>query len=217
MAIPKLLAVRNAVAVTAILVVLAACATGPQIRTQSVPELDLSRYSTYNYVGRPGTDRGNYRSITTRYLQTAVDREMAARGFTKTSDHPQLLIDFHTSTRDRIRGWVSPGWGWGWGGGWGPGWGPGWGGWGWGPGWWGGPGPWGPGGWNDIEAYTEGTLTVDVIDAQNRDTIWSGSAVSRVYRAALEHPQSSIDQTVVSIFGKFPKPPVPAAGSPPNH
>lgn len=195
----KLAAVRNALAAMALLGLVAACATGPEIRTQAAPELDLSRFQTYDYVARPGTDRGAYRSITTRYLETAVDRQMTARGFTK-SDHPDLLIDFHTTLRDRVRG----GWGPGWGGGWGYGWGWGWG-YGWGPGYWGGPGPWGLGGWNDVEAYTEGTLTVDVINAKTKDAIWSGSAVSRVSRAALQRPRASINETVDSIFAKFPR------------
>jgi len=203
---------RNAITAAAMLALLAACVAAPEIRTQSAPELDLGRYTTYNYVEHPGTDRGNYRSITTRDLEAAVDSQMAARGFTK-SDHPQLLIDFHTSTRDRLRGELGPYWGPGWGSGFGYGWGYGWG-WGWGPGWWGGPGPWGVGGWNDIQAYTEGTLTIDVIEAQNKDAIWSASAVSRVNRAALEHPKASIDETVASIFTKFPKQPLGAAQSP---
>jgi hypothetical protein len=209
MATQKLVAIRSAVIAAAMLAMLAACEVAPTIRTQAAPELDLGRYATYNYVARAGTDRGNYRSLTTRYLQEAVDREMAARGLTK-SDHPDLLIDFHTTVRDRLRGQY---WG-GWGGAWGYGWGPGWGyGWGWGPGWWG-PGPWGPG-WNNIEAYTEGTLTIDVIDAKNRQAIWTGSATSRVQQAALENPRGSIDQTVGHIFARFPRAPLPASPSPP--
>ncbi|MGH8218998.1 MAG: DUF4136 domain-containing protein [Steroidobacteraceae bacterium] len=206
----KIPGIRSAVIAAAMLAVLAACATVPQIRTQSAPELDLGRYTTYSFVEHPGTDRGNYRSITTRYLEAAVDHEMAARGFTQ-SAHPQLLIDFHTMMRDRLRGQMGPYWGGGWGYGWG--WG-----WGWGPGWWGGPpgGPWGLGGWNDIEAYTEGTLTIDVIDAMDKDAIWSGSAVSRVQQAALQHPKASIDETVASIFAQFPKQPLRSAQSPPN-
>ena len=212
MATQKLLAIRNAAAAAAMLAVLAACEATPEIRTQAAPELNLGQYTTYNFVARAGTDRGNYRSLTTRYLQEAVDREMAARGLKRTTDHPELLIDFHTTMRDRVRGQY---WG-GWGGAWGYGWGPGWGyGWGWGPGW--GPGPWGPGGWNNIEAYTEGTLTIDVIDAKNREAVWSGSAISRVYQAALENPRGSIDQTVGHIFGRFPRAPLPGQQSPPTH
>lgn len=213
MATQKILAIRSALigaAMLALLAVLAGCEVAPEIRTQSAPELDLSRYATYNYVARPGTDRGNYRSMTTRYLQEAIDREMAARGL-KRSDHPDLLIDFHTSLRDRLQAWGT--WGYGWGYGWGPGWGYGW---GWGPGWWGGPGPWGPG-WSNIDTYTEGTLTIDVIDAKNKEAIWSGSAISRVYQAALENPRGSIDQTVGHIFAKFPRAPLPQASPASTH
>lgn len=202
----RLVVVRNVLAAATLLGLLAACATGPEIRVQSTPDLDLSRYATYNFVTHPGTDRGNYRSITTRYLEEAVDRQMSARGFQKTRN-PQLLIDFHTQLRNRLQGTMGPGPGPGWG--WGAGWGWGWG--GWGPGWWG-PGPWGWGTYGgDIEAYTEGTLTIDVIDANTKDAIWSGSAVSRVTRAAYEHPQAAVDQTVDYIFAKFPKQPPRAA------
>jgi hypothetical protein len=207
----RFLAVRGAVTAAALLAMLAACASVPEIRTQSVPGLDLGQYTTYDYVQHPGTDRGNYRSITTRYLEAATDSQMAARGFTK-SDHPQLLIDFHTTLRDRVQGEIGPFWGWGWG----MGYGWGWGGWGPGPGWWGAPGPWGLGGYNDIEAYTEGTLTIDIIEARNKDAIWSGSAVSRVQQAALEHPKASIEETVARIFGKFPKQPLRPVQNPPN-
>ncbi|MGH8226936.1 MAG: DUF4136 domain-containing protein [Steroidobacteraceae bacterium] len=202
---------RNALAVVVLGSLLSACATGPVVRTQSAPNLDLSSYSTYDYVKQPGTDRGRYRSFVTEYLEAAVDRQMQARGFTKSAHDPGLLIDFHTQVRDKVRGYWSPGYGWGWGGGgYGYGFGYGWGGPAWGFGW-GGPGWWGPGagaygGWGSIDTYSEGTLSIDVIDAKSHDAIWSGSAVSPVSRAALEHPRASIDQEVGYIFEKFPKP-----------
>ncbi|HUN27150.1 MAG TPA: DUF4136 domain-containing protein [Steroidobacteraceae bacterium] len=207
--------IRNALAASLLGALVCGCATWPQVRTMSEPGLNLAAYNTYDYVPNPGTNRGGYRSLTTRYLEDAVDREMSARGFLKTPDHPQLLINFRTSVRNVVQGSWGPGYGWGWGG-WGPGWGgygwgPGWGGYGWGPGWWG-PGPWGYGpGWGDIETYSEGTLTIDVIDAATRNIIWSGSAVSPVSRAALEHPQESVNQTVAAEFARFPRPVTGAA------
>ncbi len=202
----KRLTLRKALAAAALAGLLASCETAPQVRTQSAPGLNLELYTTYNYVKQPSTDRGNYRSLTTRDLEDAVDRQMQARGYTK-SDHPALLINFRTTVRDKVQGSWGPGWGWGygWGYGWGPGWGPGWGGPGWGPGWWG-PGPWGYGGWGDIDTYSEGTLTIDVIDAKTHDAIWSGSAASYITREALAHPRVSIDQNVAAIFSKFPRP-----------
>ncbi len=205
----KRVSLRNALAAGALAGLLAGCVVGPQVRTQSAPDLNLAQYTTYNYVKQPSTDRGDYRSLTTRNLEDAVDRQMQARGYTK-SDHPGLLINFRTMVRNKVQGSWGPGWAWGWGEGWGPGWGPGLGpGWvgpGWGPGWWG-PTPWAYGGWGDIETYSEGTLTVDVIDARTHDAIWTGSAVSDVTREALAHPRESIDQNVAAIFAKFPRPP----------
>lgn len=205
----KLAFARNAMAAALALAFLSACATGPQVRTQSARGLDLSRYSTYGYVKHPGTNRGSYRSFTTQELERAVDKQMQARGFQK-GPHPQLLIDFHTNVRNKVTGyWGEPSYGWGWGWGWGP-WGPRW-----GPGWWG-PGPWGfgYGSWGSVQTYAEGTLTISVIDASTHDAIWSGSAVALITRGTLAHPRQSIDLSVASIFAKFPKAP---AGGAPSH
>lgn len=211
----KLVILRRTLTATALAGMLAACVTAPQVRTQSAPGLDFAQYSTYGYVAHPGTNHGNYRSLTTVDLESVVDREMQARGYTK-SPHPDLLIDFRTSVANKVQGFWGPGpYAWGWGGGyggwgWGPGWGPGWG-LGWGPGW--GPGPWGYGGWGDISTYSEGTLTIDVIDAKTHDAIWSGSAVAPITRDTLRNPRTSISQNVASIFAKFPKAPI-GAGQP---
>lgn len=199
---------RNALALAVVAMLLAACATVPTVHTQSALNLDLTRYSTFGFVKHPGTDRGNYRSFTTQDLERAVTRQMQARGFHE-SAQPQLLIDFHTSVQNKVEGnWASPGYGWGWGWGWRGGWGPYWG----APGWWG-PGPWGfgYGGWGAVQTYSEGTLTISVIDAKTQDAIWSGSAVALITRDTLARPQQSIDQSVGAIFAKFPKAPLNGA------
>ncbi len=193
---------RNAWAAAALAGLLAGCVAGPEIRTQSAPDLNLALYTTYNYVKQPSTDRGDYRSLTTRDLEDAVDQQMAARGYKK-SEQPGLLINFRTTVQNKVEGDWGPS-GWGWGPGWGPGWGFGWGP-GWAPGWWGPTGPWGFG-WGDVETYSEGTLTIDVIDARTHDAIWSGSAVSEVTGETLAHPRASIDRNVAAIFAKFPMP-----------
>jgi Domain of unknown function (DUF4136) len=206
----KLTYVRNVLAAAAALGFLAACATGPLVRTQSAPGADLTRYSTYGYVDHPGTNPGNYQSLTTQALESAVDEQMQIRGYRK-SAHPDLLIDFQTSVQNKVTGSWAPSYGWGWGGGWGWGWGPPpyWGG-----GWWG-PGPWGGyGGWGDVYSYSEGTLTINLIDARTHDAIWNGSAVAVITRDTLEHPRLSIDRSVSSIFAKFPK---AALGASPAH
>jgi len=207
----KLAYARNALTAAAAFLLLAGCAIGPEVRTQSAPGLDLARYATYGYVAHPGTNPGDYQSLTTQALESAVDEQMQIRGFRK-SAHPDLLIDFRTTVQNKVVGSWGPsyGWGWGWGGGWGWGWGPPM----WGGGWWG-PGPWGGyGGWGDIQSYSEGTLTISLIDARTHDAIWNGSAVADITRDTLEHPRLSIDRSVSSIFAKFPKTPL---GPPQSH
>ena len=45
---------------TAALLALAACASGPKIRADQDPSADFTRYRTYNFVAESGTDRAGY-------------------------------------------------------------------------------------------------------------------------------------------------------------
>lgn len=176
-----------AVAMTA----LAACQTRPEVRTQSAPNLDIARYTTFGFIDKPGTDTAGYTTLTTRYLEEVVGREMTSRGYTR-SESPDLLINFNVATQDKIEN-RGPSVGVGYGGrGWRHGHGYGWG--------------VGLGGYNDIHNFTEGSLTVDVVDRARNELIWSGTAVGRLTKKTLEQPQPAIEQAVDLIFDKYPKP-----------
>jgi hypothetical protein len=169
---------------------LCACASQPEIRTQSAPDLNLARYATYDFMAKPGTDTSSYTSLTTRFLKESVGREMQARGYTR-SDQPDLLINFNVLTADKVEGTSGPGVGYGW-------W-RGYYGYGWGAGY---------ADWSDIHTYTEGTLTIDVVDRARNELVWSGSAVGRLTSEVLAKPQPAIDDAVSRIFARYPKPPV---------
>jgi hypothetical protein len=180
----------------ALLIVAAGCQTRPEVRTQSAPNLDVGRYATYGFVDKPGTDTAGYTTLTTRYLREAVSREMQARGYTR-SESPDLLVNFNVATKDKIesRG-PRVGVGYGGFGGWRHGYG------------------WGVGvGSPDIHNFTEGTLTIDVVDRKSNELVWSGTAVGRLTKSALEKPQPAIDQAVDLIFAQYPKPPAAQAAS----
>jgi hypothetical protein len=176
-------------AAAVMLVALAACQTRPEVRTQSAPNLDIARYTTFGFIDKPGTDTAGYTTLTTRYLQEAVSREMVSRGYTR-SESPDLLINFNVATKDKIESR-------------GPAVGVGYGGWGWrhGYGW-----NVGLGGYNDIHNFTEGSLTVDVVDRTRNELVWSGTAVGRLSKKAMEQPQPAIEQAVDLIFNRYPKP-----------
>lgn len=179
-------------ATAGVLAILTACASKPVVRTQSSPELNLQKYQTFGFVERPDTDKSGYTTLTTRFLKEAVAREMVARGYSR-SEQPDLLVNFTTGSKDKVEGdgWPDVGLGWGrWSRGWG----------------WG--GMWGS---RDIRTVTEGSLTIDVVDQQHKELVWSGTAKGRVTNKDENNPQSAIDKAVSAIFTKYPKQPLVAS------
>jgi uncharacterized protein DUF4136 len=184
-------ALARGLAVAGCLAILTACASKPVVRTQSAPALDIQRYQSFGFVEHPDTDKAGYTTLVTRYLKDAVTREMLARGYTQ-SAQPDLLVNFTTGSKDKVEGdsWPDVGLGWGrWSRGWG--WGGTWGG-------------------RDIRTVTEGSLTIDVVDQQHKELIWSGTAKGRVSSKDENNPQSAIDKAVTAIFTKYPRQPLVA-------
>ncbi|HVC29871.1 MAG TPA: DUF4136 domain-containing protein [Steroidobacteraceae bacterium] len=188
-------------ALCAVTALLAACATGPEVRTRVAQQVDLASFHTYAFVPKPGTDTGAYKSLTTQQLEKDVAGELRSRGYEPASagQSPDLLVDFRVAAHDHLQGTTfGPAFGGGWGWGWGP---YGWGGWGpWGPGWAGGY-------YHDVQTITTASLTVDLIDRADKSVVWSGTAFSDLTRGMLDHPARSIDQAVHQIFLRFPIPP----------
>ena len=197
---------RNRLAVPALcaaMALLAACATGPVVRTQTAEQVDLASFHSYAFVAKPGTDHGGkYKSLTTQQLEKDVGQELQSRGYVPAGagQTPDLLVNFSVAAHDRVEGMMAGpafGMGWGWGG-----WGP----WGWGPaGPWG--GPWGRGGfgyYSDVQTVTTASLTVDLIARTDNSVVWSGTAFSEITRRMLDHPAQSIDEAVHQIFLHFP-------------
>ncbi|MBT8060434.1 MAG: DUF4136 domain-containing protein, partial [Gammaproteobacteria bacterium] len=81
--------------------VLAACASGPNIVSNVSPGVDFRNFETYNFMQPLGTDRSGARTPLSSRLMESMNREMAARGLTR-SDNPDLLIDFNVFTQDRL-------------------------------------------------------------------------------------------------------------------
>jgi hypothetical protein len=86
----------------ALLVLLAACASGPSIVSNTSDGTDFRAFKTYNFFPQLGTDRSNgVRTPISSRLMAAMEREMELRGLTQ-SDSPDLLIDFNVWTEDRV-------------------------------------------------------------------------------------------------------------------
>jgi starvation-inducible outer membrane lipoprotein len=174
----------------AMVALLAGCASGPKIRSNTDPQANLSSYRTYGFVEPLGTDRTGYSTIVSGQLKSAARRELDARGYTYAQDNPQLLVNFNAKLDDKLRvdstptASVAMGRGYyGYRGGFYSAW---------------------PAYETSVDQYTEGTLNVDVVDAAQKRLLWEGVAVGRVTEKTRENLGAAIDSTVAEIFKKFP-------------
>ena len=183
---------------SAFALVLAACATGPDVRTDYNPAVDFKQYETFGWVSELGTDRADYSTLTTNYFKDAVRGEMEQLGYSYTEQNPDLLVNFYASMRERTEtrptahpygtfgygyygyryGLYSPWPRYGFG--------------------------FGPHYGYDTVRYTVGTANVDVIDADERQLIWEGVAEGRLTGEDLERPDQAIANAVNDIFDQFP-------------
>jgi hypothetical protein len=170
------------------LALLAACSSGPRIRTDRDPAANFAAYRTYNFASELGTDRAGYSTLLTSRFKTAVSREMEARGY-RLADDPDLLVNFFTSVREQTRMQSTPvvvgvdyyryrnglyvAW---------------------------------PLYGEDVSTvhYQVGTASIDVVDAARKQLVWEGTAEGRLSRRVQKDPGPAIDKAVQEIFERYP-------------
>jgi hypothetical protein len=176
-----------------VILLLSGCASGPTIITNANPSVDISAYSTYNYMEPLGTDRSNgVRTPLSSMLMISISNEMAARGFEQ-SNNPQVLVNVYLSTEERVDVRETPTTG----------------------GFYGYRGArysaWG-GTTTTVSQYTQGTLAIDIVDAANNVLAWEGIAQARMSGDVRETTQERSDEVVALILADFMPPPEPVAG-----
>ena len=84
------------------LALVAACSSGPTIRSHVDPAANLSSYKTFMFAERTGTDRPEYQTPITSYFKESIRREMEARGYRYVEGGPaDLLVNFNANARER--------------------------------------------------------------------------------------------------------------------
>jgi hypothetical protein len=169
---------------------LAACAGEPSVRSDWDRTVDFTAYQSFGFPPRQGTDPSGYTSLETQRLRAAVRRELEGRGFVEVPADPDLLVDFRTRQADRLRVVSLP---------------PVWAAYPYDPFWY--PGgfyrPW-YGGYADVQAITEGVLTIDLIDPAQRRIVWEGVATGQALQGDEPLASADLDATVRRIFLDFP-------------
>ncbi|WP_133000460.1 DUF4136 domain-containing protein [Luteimonas arsenica] len=169
---------------------LAACATGPRISSDSDPRADFSAYRTFAFYSPLAIEREGYASLVSGRMKAAARAEMEARGYRYSEDNPDLWLNINAYMQQRTdvstipdvdyayyysyraRRYVAV--------------------------------PY----WSDrttVHRYTEGTMNIDLVDAGRNALVWEGIAVGRVTRnqdAAAR--DAAIDSTIRDIFAAYP-------------
>ncbi len=161
-----------------------ACASGPKIFINEDPNTDFSKFKTYNFEAKLGTDdRPGYQSMLSGFLVNSVGNELETRGYVK-ADNPDLSVNFYLNTKEKIRtstssssmGMRRGGYGV-------------------------------YGGYNTtVTQYTEGTLNIDLIDAtsSNKYLVWEGIAVGKITDKVNENLEEVIRVGVADLFARYP-------------
>ncbi len=163
-----------------LLFVLASCSS-VRVNSDYDKNVSFEGYKTYAYH-KSGIDKVEISDLDKKRILRSIDEVMAAKGFTK-SETPDVLINFFTKEREQVDvNQFNMGWGYGWG-------------WGWNPWMWGGN--------TSVNRYTEGTLTIDFIDAKKKELIWQGQGEG-VLTKKMEKKDENIKEFVTKILEQYP-------------
>ncbi|GAB2613154.1 DUF4136 domain-containing protein [Novilysobacter erysipheiresistens] len=171
------------------LLTLASCALGPRVRTDADPAADFSRYATYAFYEPLAMEQSGYTNYLSDRIKQSVRREMEARGYRFDPEDPDLLVNFQGVIRERSDVYSIPR--------------------------------------SDVHyfysyraqryfavpvwydearvsQYTEGTLTVDLVDAERNHLVWTGDAIGRVTQRSPQERAAAADEAIAAIFREFP-------------
>ncbi len=182
-------------AITGLLgLVLGGCASTPDVYSQVAPGSDFRNIKTYAFIAQASTDKAGYQSLETNMLKVAVAGQLDARGLSYDPQNPDVVLNFFILTDEKIKARQTPtmaaGGYYGYRGGFYDGFGPGMG--------------VGMGYETTIQQYTEGTLTIDLIDPRERKLLWEGTVKGRVTKKDVKNMEATIEAAVAEIFTRFP-------------
>ena len=144
-------------------------------------KVDFSTYKTFAFY-KTGIDKVEISDLDKKRIMHSIDETMSAKGLTK-SETPELLVNFFTKAREQVNvNQFNMGWGYGWG-------------WGWNPFMWGGT--------TSINRYNEGTLFIDIIDANKKELIWQGEGEG-VLTKDTNKKDENIKEFVTKILEQYP-------------
>ncbi|UNZ00218.1 DUF4136 domain-containing protein [Zhouia spongiae] len=143
-------------------------------------QANFDAYKTFAFY-KPGVDKAEISDLDKKRILRAVEREMIAKGYAL-SESPDVLVSIFTKERDRVNVYNNAGWGWG------PYWGPYWG-----------------MGYSNVSTTTEGSLYIDIIDAEEKELIWQGKGTGNLITSGdIDKKVIRINEFVTEIMSQYP-------------
>lgn len=162
-------------------------ASAMEVESRHAPNVDFGAYRTFDHLPRqPAPERGPFAPGTDydRRIRDTIARRLEKRGFEAVGADPDFLVSYSLGREERLdtsggRREVSPGVSIAWEEG------------------------------ELVRAYTEGTLVVEILDAESRETVWIGWATEVLDDPdrLLQEPERlmrKIDKAVRRIVKRFP-------------
>lgn len=163
------------------LVVLVASCSSVRVASDYDKNANFNQYKTFAFY-KTGIDKAEINDLDKRRILRAIESELMAKGFTK-SETPDLLVSIFTKSREKVNvynnGFGPYGYGWGWS-----------------PYYW-------NSGYSSVSTSTEGTLYVDLIDANKKELVWQGMGVGYISQS-MEKKEERIKEFVAKIMEKYP-------------
>lgn len=171
---------RSTAVCTLFFVAMLGAAVAQQVKTDFDHQANFSQYKTYSWQEIKPTN-----SLWTARIKSAVDAQLAAKGWTQVDNGGDVaIVAVATSRTEKTLQTFYDGMGGGW--------------------------RWrGFGGMGEAttteQDYKEGTLLVDMYDAKTKQLIWRGTAEDTVSNKP-ETNEKNLNKGVVKMFKKFPPP-----------
>ncbi|MBZ9627611.1 DUF4136 domain-containing protein [Psychroflexus sp. CAK1W] len=150
-----------------------------KVATDYDKKIDFTAYDSFAFY-KPGIDAAEISDLDKKRILRAIERELVAKGMVKKTS-PDLLVSIFTETTENVNIYQNNfGYGWGWN-----------------------PYFWGPGGYNTVSTNVEGTLYIDLIDAEKNELVWQGLGTG-ILSLNMDKKEEKINEIVNKIMEKYP-------------
>ena len=164
-----------------LLVLVATSCSSVRVASDYDKNANFSQLKTFAFY-KTGIDKAEISDLDKRRILRAIESELLAKGFTK-SENPDMLVSIFTKSREKVNvynnGFGPYGYGWGWS-----------------------PYYWNTG-YSSVSTSTEGTLYIDLIDANKKELVWQGMGTGYLTQK-MDKKEERIKEFVSKIMEKYP-------------